>query len=256
MNAGHRPYFAAYYRWLVIQDYLIGRTPLRGAVHRLLDVGCDDGYIARNIKAQLRVGVDHSPRLQPSQDFAVVRANVEHLPLLDGQFDGILAFDILEHVVHDRAVMREMLRVLSPHGILWFSTPARETTIFPWFLLPYANRSFGHVRNGYTPEQLAALLPDPNQWEITVYYWNEPMFRRGLVFLHLLDRIVPSVAAILTWLCFQLDKHDTWGHRGHLLGMIRRRSQDKETACELPFSAPQAWTTRPLGADGCRLGRN
>lgn len=215
----NRPYFAAYYRWLVVQHALA--LPRRAT--RVLDVGCDDGYITHQVSADVRLGVDMLPRLRPADDFAVVRAAAEQIPLLEGSFDCILAFDVLEHIVQDRVVMCEMLRVLAPGGTLWFSTPARETIIFPWFLLPYTNRSFGHVRNGYTPEQLAALLPDATTWEMQVFFWNEPLLRAGFVALHLFNRLYYPAAVWLTRFCYCVDRRFSQGQRGHLFGTIRHR---------------------------------
>lgn len=214
------PYFAAYYRSLVVQQEL--GIPRHS--RRILDVGCDDTYILMQAQAEMRVGIDANPRI-PLPAASIVRALAEDLPLLDGSFDTIFAFDVLEHVVADRAVMHEMTRVLAPDGAIWISTPAARTRFFPWFITPYANRSFGHVRNGYTPDQLITLLPHPPAWEVRWFWWHEPFLRLNFLPLHALSLLgMHHTMRIATRLCYQLDRRWHDGDRGHLLAQIRRRS--------------------------------
>lgn len=215
------PHFAAYYRSMLIRDQL----GLPAQAQRVLDVGCDDGYIMSRVDAQLRLGVDMSPRLRPSATMSVARASATDLPTLEGSFDCILAFDILEHVEDDRAMMREMLRVLAPGGTIWFTTPALDFRMFPSWLTPYTNRGFGHVRNGYTPEVLGALLPNREEWAVEYFYWNEPTLRLLFAPLHFLNLTAPSAAAALTRLCYRIDSVFRDGQRGHLLGRVRRRAE-------------------------------
>jgi len=118
--------------------------------------------------------------------------------------------------------MQELLRVLTPSGTLWFSTPTQNTQMIPAFFTPYTNRSFGHVRNGYTIEQIKNLLPASNQWLITHFFWNEPLFRLAFVPLHFLNLALPKVAAYLTKECYLLDRYFSQGKNGHLFGTIRR----------------------------------
>src|SRR5262245_8019731 len=161
-----RPYFASYYRWLVASRRL--GVDLAGV--RLLDVGCDDASFLARSGAALRVGVDLAPRARPQNGIEIVQADARRLPVLHGTFDCILAFDILEHIEHDRAVMHELLRVLAPGGTLWFSTPARDTQFWPPFIHAYANRAFGHVRNGYTVEHIRSLLPPGASLKLDLFH--------------------------------------------------------------------------------------
>lgn len=214
-----RPYFASYYRWLVASQRL--KLDLRA--RRVLDVGCNDGGFLRRSTAPLRVGVDLRPKIARAKDLDVVCADARKLPMQPASFDCILAFDVLEHIEHDRVVMREMLRLLAPDGTLWLSTPARNAEFWPPFVQPYANWAFGHVRNGYTHEELRALLPD-DRWEMQLFYWDEPLLRTAFVPLHVIDRLAPPLADRLTRLCFAIDSHYPQGHRGHVFGRVRHRA--------------------------------
>jgi len=212
-----RPYFASYYRWLVASRRL--GVDLRA--ERILDVGCDDANFLARSPAALRVGVDLLPRARPADGVEIVRADARRLPVLDGQFDCILAFDVLEHIEDDRAVMRELARVLAPGGSIWLSTPARDTRFWPAFIHPYANRAFGHVRNGYSVKEVIALAP-LDGWLFELFYWDEPLLRACFVPLHLLDRLAPPLADLLTRACFVLDSRRPDGLAGHIFGRITR----------------------------------
>lgn len=213
-----RPYFASYYRWLVASR----RLGVELNSSRILDVGCDDANFLGRADADLRVGVDLAPRARPGPDVEIVRADARQLPLIDESFSCILAFDVLEHIEHDGAVMRELTRVLAPGGVLWFSTPARDTTFWPSFIHPYANAAFGHVRNGYTPEQIRALLPNDEKLRLESFYWDEPLLRAAFVPLHALDRLAPTLADLCTRWCFALDSRRPNGARGHVFGRVTK----------------------------------
>lgn len=216
----YRPHYAALYRWLIIRNHL----PTPAQVKKILDVGSNDNYIASQIPSCLHVAVDLKPISAVSDRVLKVNASAENIPLVDGVFDCILAFDILEHVERDRQMMHDMLRVLAPEGTIYFSTPTLRSIIVPWFIAPYANRSFGHVRNGYTPEQIQALLPNPQDWTVEWFYWNEPVFRTLFMLLYLL-KPVPAVTSLLAKICYKLDRLMLDGDRGHLFGTIRRSQQ-------------------------------
>jgi SAM-dependent methyltransferase len=53
-----------------------------------------------------------------------VEADLMSLPFADGAFDAAVLGEVLEHVDDDRGALREVRRVLRPHGILALSVPA------------------------------------------------------------------------------------------------------------------------------------
>ncbi len=214
-------HFASYYRWLVATQIL--QLDLGGK--RILDVGCDDASFLLRSLATVKLGVDLQPRVVPTDELSVLRADARQLPIRSETFDTILAFDILEHIVEDRRVMGELLRVLSPTGSLWFSTPTVRSAIWPSFVQPYANYAFGHVRNGYTSQQLQALLPPTDEYQLTMFAWNEPALRAGFVAIDLGQRLFPRGATWMAKLCFAIDQHVPQGERGHWYGRITHRSQ-------------------------------
>jgi SAM-dependent methyltransferase len=208
-----RMYFASYYRWLVIRDWVKTR-----ATDRVLDVGCNDGEIVAQLKADLRVGLDLQPHC-PDESVRLTCGDARRLPLAGHSFDTIFAFDVIEHIDDDRAVLHELVRVLAQGGTLWLSTPSAGFHIFPRFLTARANRGWGHVRNGYTLAELRQKLPPGLVLE--VLEWNEPALRFMHVFLRVLDDVSPAITHALAGLCFRLDKRFSAGPGGHWFVRIR-----------------------------------
>lgn len=79
-------------------------------------------------------------------------------PAKHGQFDQVLLLDVIEHILDDGAALRQINRLLVDDGFIYLTVPDRD-----WQgLVPgprVARYEDGwHVRNGYTFEQLEALL--------------------------------------------------------------------------------------------------
>lgn len=97
-----------------------------------------------------------------------VCGDATHLPFEDRSFDAVTMFDLLEHVPDHKQAISEALRVLKPNGCLLVSTP-NENWRFPYysFMKPYCPSEseimaeWGHVRRGYTLDELKALINLP-----------------------------------------------------------------------------------------------
>ena len=60
-----------------------------------------------------------------------MRGDGLHLPFPDGTFDGVFAFDVIEHVDDDRLFVTELVRVAEPGGTITITTPNTDLRIFP-----------------------------------------------------------------------------------------------------------------------------
>lgn len=80
------------------------------------------------------------------------------LPFADGEFDRIVAAEILEHVPADIAAIEEMVRVLRPGGTIAVSVPRWFPEIVNWKLSEdYHNIPGGHIRI-YSDKELIGKL--------------------------------------------------------------------------------------------------
>jgi len=96
---------------------------------QVLDVGCANGLVLRSLPVTMhRTGVDITVSLlqrvkQAGIETVVCDFDNNPLPLPDGQYDLVLANDVIEHVLHTDHVMNEINRVLKPDGHLVISIP-------------------------------------------------------------------------------------------------------------------------------------
>lgn len=120
---------------------------------RVLEIGTGTGYGIEIIApyAEQYITLDKHCAV----DVAALPSNVEFrtakvppLPFADGEFDYVVSFQVIEHIVRDREFVAEVMRVLKRGGKFIVSTPNRPMSLTrnPW-----------HVRE-YRAEELKALL--------------------------------------------------------------------------------------------------
>jgi 2-polyprenyl-3-methyl-5-hydroxy-6-metoxy-1,4-benzoquinol methylase len=107
----------------------------------MLDLGCGQGmhslYAARMAGEVIGVDSDKhalylaefNAKWEGIKNVSFIVSGVEaSLPFLDGSFDLVMAFDIIEHLKSPRVFLSEIRRVLTPGGTLLLSAPNSETT--------------------------------------------------------------------------------------------------------------------------------
>jgi len=135
-----------------------------------LDAGCGNGtfslaaYRLGNRVLGINIDQEQVRRCREYAEFIGVEADrvrflawsIYNLPTLGRQFDQIICFETLEHLIRDQEVVRLFAQSLNPGGRLHLCTPNR--------LCPFSDEGGiseqedgGHVRLGYTHEDLLAL---------------------------------------------------------------------------------------------------
>jgi len=195
----------------------------------ILDVGSHDGLFLSQMCALLRVAVDLHPGKQ--QFHPVLPADLYHLPFQEGSFETILAFDVLEHVRDDRGAVSVLMDILSPNGLLWLSVPCVEFKVFPAWLTNWLHKRWGHLRSGYTGQQLLELVGA--RGTVTLKYWNEPVFRMAYLPLRFLWALFPGIVKWLLRSVVALDALWSHGTSGHIYARIEKPTQPSNTQiCE------------------------
>ncbi|MDZ4814896.1 MAG: class I SAM-dependent methyltransferase [Verrucomicrobiota bacterium] len=98
-----------------------------------LEFGCGGGVVLSGVVrlAQKVIGLDYSriglkgaKEKNVSHNKAVlVESDIAHAPIAHSAVDVVYSFEVLEHVWNPAVVLDEMVRVLKPGGLLFFSTP-------------------------------------------------------------------------------------------------------------------------------------
>jgi SAM-dependent methyltransferase len=118
--------------WFRARNRLILRVfrQYLGRHARVLEVGCGTGYVLQGLAAENRyeltgleshiAGLRHARRRLPAVAF--VQADARDLPY-QSEFDAVGAFDVIEHIDDDAAVLAGIRRTLKPGGIFVATVP-------------------------------------------------------------------------------------------------------------------------------------
>jgi SAM-dependent methyltransferase len=125
---------------------------------RVLEVGCGTGFVLQRLAAEGRyeltgleenlAGLRYARARLPSVEF--VQADARDLPY-EAAFDAVGAFDVIEHVGEDGAVLASIHRALKPGGIVVLTVPQHK------WLWSATDRHAMHKRR-YTRQDLSAKL--------------------------------------------------------------------------------------------------
>ena len=140
---------------------------------RVLDMGCGAGrhafemyrrgadVVAFDMDADELAGVSdlfhamkQAGEVPEGAEADVKQGDALQLPFADGEFDRVVAAEVLEHIPADIQAIQELVRVLRPGGTLAVSVPRWFPEIVNWKLSDdYHNVEGGHIRI-YTDDEL------------------------------------------------------------------------------------------------------
>jgi SAM-dependent methyltransferase len=133
---------------------------------RCLDLGSDNGVVSLLLRdrggswasGDLTTEAVVSIRDLVTSDVHLVEAG--RLPFPDRSFDRVAVVDMLEHVVDERAFASELARITKPGGRLVVNTPHLKHSLLRRLrhAIGQTDEKHGHLRPGYTPERLAAIV--------------------------------------------------------------------------------------------------
>ena len=124
------------YHEMTANDNKLGYPQVRllletiSATDRVVEFGCGGGVVlqAAGKLAAEALGFDigdiaiEKANSRPGQHRAI-KADAAHVPLPSNYADIVYSFEVLEHVWDPAAVIREMIRVAKPGGLVYFTTP-------------------------------------------------------------------------------------------------------------------------------------
>lgn len=96
----------------------------RGGAGRWLDVGCGERPYEFLFNVKEYIGIDVEQSGHPSDaKFCDILYDGKNIPFSDEYFDGVICTQVIEHVLHNDALLIEMARVLKPGGYLLLTAP-------------------------------------------------------------------------------------------------------------------------------------
>lgn len=89
---------------------------------------------------------------------SILRADVFGLPFRDASFDRVICSEVMEHVHDYPAAVRELVRVLKPHGTIGITIPTATTeSVYLRLTRDYFESPGGHIRI-FKPRDLARAM--------------------------------------------------------------------------------------------------
>lgn len=149
---------------------LASRVKALGTPGTALDVGAAGGGNTRVLRAAgwralaLEYG-EEGATVAHERGLDVVRADATRLPVADASLDLVVAYDVLEHIDDDTAVVAEVRRTLRPGGTFLVAVPAGMRN---WSA---HDEAVGHVRR-YEREPLRRLLAEGGFAVTELRSWN------------------------------------------------------------------------------------
>jgi 2-polyprenyl-3-methyl-5-hydroxy-6-metoxy-1,4-benzoquinol methylase len=178
-------------RWRAIRRAIVPLSPKdlpgRIVVDRpptLLDVGCGDGIITLEVARRFPQMIVRGIELEPDGVVIAERTRtglgLENVSFFVGDVntfdfdraDAALLLDVIEHLPVESGLIERLAKVLKVGGTLVISTP---TPNYPRFFGREFHEAVGHVRDGYSPDNVERLL-EPAGFVITgsKYYTRLP----------------------------------------------------------------------------------
>ncbi len=180
----------------------------------LLDVG--SGYmpyksllLQQPSKVEKYIGLDFQDNLYIKPDIVW---DGKYIPLPNSSIDCAIATEVFEHCPEPEIVIKEILRILKPGGILFFTVPF----LWPLHTVPYDEYRYTpfslerHLKNaGFDNIELQAL----GGWDASlaqmIGLWGRRRFRYSIDHkgLGLLISVIISVIVLpIVWILYKFDK--------------------------------------------------
>lgn len=138
----------AHERHRIVWLYLSRKTDLfNGAPKKMLTVGVDLPF-EKPLKSRLGANYLTADLFNP---LAMIKMDVTDIHYPDASFDVIYCSHVLAYVPNDRQGMRELFRVLKPHGWAIFADPIRYTKTID---LPFIDKASGTFKTFDTEEDI------------------------------------------------------------------------------------------------------
>ena len=164
------------------RNYLIDKLLIRLNLSKdivLLEIGCGTGEFLLEMSSLgyrgwgIDIG-DHSIEIAKKRTYnKEIQVFKTDLMLVNGSFDIVFAFEVLEHIEDDSRAMIKVNQLLSNKGYFMLSVPGRMD------LYNETDRAFGHVRR-YEKKELVEKLQRAGFEVLSIWSWGLPLLSKIL----------------------------------------------------------------------------
>jgi SAM-dependent methyltransferase len=144
----------------LVADALATSNAPRGT---LVDVGCGRGELRTWVREHLTryVGVDVMRHAGFPAEGELVLANLDGgaVPLPDASADVVVSAETIEHVENPRALVRDLVRLVRPGGLVLVTTPNQLSLASLMCLAGRGEFQYFQRAPGLYPAHITALLP-------------------------------------------------------------------------------------------------
>ena len=96
-----------------------------------LDIGCGSGYLLNQAACKQGIGVDISDLMvktawencKNNGEKFIVQSDAENLPFKDRSFNKIVSTEVIEHILHPQALLKEIERVSKNNTVIVITIP-------------------------------------------------------------------------------------------------------------------------------------
>jgi len=208
-----------YYRLCMLE-----KLKIRADGDSVLDVGCYDGDLISFQPARKKFAVDLD--IQGKNDNVIyVEANGINLPFKDNIFDHVFAIEVVEHVEDEKRFISQLCRVTKPGGEIILTTPNKNIKLFPWFITNWVSKKWGHVKIGYTTDEISRMFPTKG-YQMKSLKLRELCYRNFYIPLKfswdIIYKISQNIAKSIIKIVIYFDCLFLEGEKGHLLFIIKK----------------------------------
>lgn len=113
---------------------------------KVLDIGCGTGRVVEYLQKEMlidAVGITLNP-LEVQEGISIL-ADMHEIPFPDETFEGVIAWDTIEHALAPCIVLSEIYRVISREGIFLCFFPGDDWIDCDYHSLVLSDRQFRHL---------------------------------------------------------------------------------------------------------------
>jgi len=139
-------------------EMLEGARLSKNLTHKILDVGCGNGFVSGLFPNFDIVGIDISDGMLQNNPYVCLKASAESIPFPDNHFDFVICRSLLHHLERPELGLKEMYRVLKPGG-KWVCYDPNHNFLFEAIrhLFQKTDR-FSHLHKSFNDKQLFELI--------------------------------------------------------------------------------------------------